>query len=267
MRRGHERVLGQRCGRRTVIARACSLAWASIRLVAPTRAMPTRSLPSRNLAIVQPWFSSPIRFSAGTRTSSKKTSLTSKPPSISSIGRSVTPGESIGKTSIEMPRCFFSAVGSVRHEAEDPVGVLAERRPGLLAVDHPVVAVADGGGAQRGEVGAGVGLGEALAPPDVEVRRLGQEALLLLLVAEGGDDRADHAGVEGQRLGHVGQLHLLAPDVALQRRPVLAAPLDRPVRHGEPGGVERALASRCTAPWSRAGGPRPCRGSPAAPGW
>ena len=27
----------------------------------------------------------------------------------------MTPGESIGKTSIEMPRCFFSAVGSVRH--------------------------------------------------------------------------------------------------------------------------------------------------------
>ena len=76
--------------------------------------MPTRSLPSRNLAIVQPWFSSPMRFSAGTRTSSKKTSLTSKPPSMSSIGRRVTPGESIGKTSIEMPRCFFSAVGSVR---------------------------------------------------------------------------------------------------------------------------------------------------------
>ena len=55
------------------------------------------------------------RFSAGTRTSSKKTSLTSKPPSSSSIGRSVTPGVSIGKTSSEMPRCFFSALGSVRH--------------------------------------------------------------------------------------------------------------------------------------------------------
>ena len=72
-------------------------------------------------------------------------------------------------------------------QAEDPVGVLAQRGPGLLAVDDPVVAVADGGGAQRGEVGAGVGLGEALAPPDVEVRRLRQEALLLLLGAEGGD--------------------------------------------------------------------------------
>ena len=137
------------------------------------------------------------RFSAGTRTSSKKTSLTSKPPSISSIGRSVTPGVSIGKTSIEMPRCFFSARRVGADQAEDPVGVLAERRPGLLAVDDPVVAVADGGGAQRGQVGAGVGLGEALAPPDVEVRRLRQEALLLLLVAEGREDRADHAGVEG----------------------------------------------------------------------
>src|SRR5690606_31061574 len=42
----------------------------------------------------------------------------------------------------------------------------------------------------------------------------------------------------GQRLGHRGQLHLVEPDVALHRGPVLAAPLDRPVRHGEPVIVE-----------------------------
>ena len=97
-----------------------SLPWAtffssaSARLVAPTGATPTRSLPRRNLAIVQPWFSSPTRFSPGTRTSSKNTSLTSKPPSMSSIGRSVTPSASIGTRIIEMPACFLGASGSVR---------------------------------------------------------------------------------------------------------------------------------------------------------
>ena len=44
------------------------------------------------------------------------------------------------------------------------VGDVAVRRPDLLAVDDVIVAVAHGAGAQRGEVGAGVGLGEALAP-------------------------------------------------------------------------------------------------------
>ena len=66
------------------------------------------------MAIVQPWFSSPTRFSPGTRTSSKNTSLTSKPPSISSIGRTVTPSVSIGTRIIEMPCCFLGASGSVR---------------------------------------------------------------------------------------------------------------------------------------------------------
>ena len=84
-------------------------------------------------------------------------------------------------------------------QVEDPVAVLPEGGPGLLAVDDELVAVADRGGAQRGEVGAGVGLGEALAPPDVEVRGLRQEALLLLLRAERRDHRADHRGVERQR--------------------------------------------------------------------
>ena len=141
----------------------------------------------------------------------------------------------------EMPRCFFG-LGVGADQAEDPVAVLAQRRPRLLPVDDELVAVADRGRAQRGEVGAGVGLGEALRPPDVEVRGLRQEALLELLRAERRDHRADHRGVERQRGRHAGALHLLVPDVAAQRRPVLAAPLDRPVRHGEPVRVEHPLA-------------------------
>src|SRR4029077_16112365 len=90
-------------------------------------------------------------------------------------------------------------------------------------------------------VGAGVGLGEALAPPDVEVGGRREEPLLLLLGAEVRDDRADHVGVERQRWRHARELHLLVPDVALQRRPVPAAPLDGPVRHREAGLVEDLL--------------------------
>ena len=42
-----------------------------------------------------------------------------------------------------MPSCFLALrIGA--HQAEDPVGVLRQRRPGLLAVDDVVVAVALG---------------------------------------------------------------------------------------------------------------------------
>ena len=45
-----------------------------------------------------------------------------------------------------------------------------------------------------------------------------------------------HRGVEGQRHRHVGPLHLLVPDVAPQRRPVLATHRG-PVRHNDAGRV------------------------------
>ena len=50
------------------------------------------------------------------------------------------------------------------HEQLAVVGHVGVRRPDLLAGDHVVVAVAHRPGAQRGEVGAGLGLGEPLAP-------------------------------------------------------------------------------------------------------
>ncbi len=69
-----------------------------------------------------------------------------------------------------MPSCFLTLrVGA--HQAEDQVGVLRQRRPGLLAVDDVVVAVALGRGLERGEVGARARLGEALAPPIVDIAR------------------------------------------------------------------------------------------------
>src|SRR5690606_28008211 len=68
---------------------------------------------------------------------------------------------------------------------------------------------------------------------DIEVGGGRQEALLQLFGTELGDDRADHRGVEGQRVGHAGQLHLVLPDMPLHGRPVLAAPFHRPVRYGQ----------------------------------
>ena len=88
------------------------------------------------------------------------------------------------------------------------------------------------------EIGAGAGLGEALAPPVVERCHARQELLLLLRRAEGDDDRPAHRHVEGQRLRHAVVLQLLGVDVVLHRRPIGAAPLLGPMRHGETLGVQ-----------------------------
>ena len=57
-------------------------------------------------------------------------------------------------------------VGVGAGEQEAVVGELGLGGPHLLAVDHPLVAVEHGRGLERREVGAGVGLAEALAPAD-----------------------------------------------------------------------------------------------------
>src|SRR5690606_41994824 len=49
-------------------------------------------------------------------------------------------------------------------QAEHQVGVMPAGQPGLLAVDHPLIAVQARARLQRGQVGAGIGLGEPLAP-------------------------------------------------------------------------------------------------------
>ena len=54
------------------------------------------------------------------------------------------------------------AVGAGQQEA--PVAPVRQRRPHLLPVDHPLVAVEDGPGRDVGQVRPGVGLGVALAP-------------------------------------------------------------------------------------------------------
>ena len=58
-------------------------------------------------------------------------------------------------------------LGNVRvgtREQDRPVRDVGEAGPHLLAVDHPLLAVPCGRGAQIGQIGAGVGLAEQLAP-------------------------------------------------------------------------------------------------------
>ena len=81
----------------------------------------------------------------------------------------------------------FGAVGFGAHQQDAPVGLVAPARPHLLAGHHVVVAVADRPGLQRGEVGAGVRLGEPLAPHR-PADDSGQETGLLL-VGPGVEDR------------------------------------------------------------------------------
>ncbi len=72
-----------------------------------------RSNPSSAFATRHPSLTSPTTWSRGVRASVKNTSLNSESPVIIRIGRTSTPGWSIGTSRKLMPRCL-GAAGSVR---------------------------------------------------------------------------------------------------------------------------------------------------------
>jgi len=103
------------------------------------------------------------------------------------------------------------------------------RRPHLLTVDHPLVAVEDRRRLQARQVGAGVGLAEPLAPAHLATQDLGKELALLLLAPPLQDRRADervaeevgpHRGLDpGELLGEHDALHRAQPLAAVLLRP------------------------------------------------
>jgi hypothetical protein len=127
---------------------------------------------------------------------------------------------------------FGGGVGA--HHQFAPVGGPAVAGPDLLTGYHEAIAIEGGFGAEGGEVGAGVGLGEALAPDLRATEDFGEIALLLGFAAEGdqgGTDQfeAQDAG-QGRRsdAGHLfgedGLLHEGGPAPAVLLGPGEAGP-------------------------------------------
>ena len=115
------------------------------------------------------------------------------------------------------------AFGAGAHQAKNPVAVLAQRGPGLLAVDDVVIALALGLAFDGGQVRAGTRLAVALAPPDLATGNAGQKALLLLGVAKGHDDRRHHHRPEGHHARRAGQGAFFFKQMLLHRVPARAA--------------------------------------------
>ena len=161
-----------------------------------------RSLASVVLATRQPSCSGPMRFSTGTSTSSRKTSLNSLSPVIWRSGRTSTPFAVIGIASIEIP-VVRRRVGVGAHRARCPSSAKRRvRRPHLLTGHDVDAAALLGARREAGEVAARVGLAEQLAPDVVagEDPRHPPPALLLGAVRhQRRPDEADAGASEERR--------------------------------------------------------------------
>ena len=137
---------------------------------------------------------------------------------------------------------------------------VGERRPDLLPVHDVGVAAPLGAGARGREVGAGIGLREALAPDLLGREDLREMRLLLLVAAVGHDRRACHAEPDHADVARgVRPRHLLVEDRLEAVGRARAAELLRPgqagvarvVEHPAPLAAERvveALGAAAAAP-------------------
>ena len=133
-------------------------------------------------------------------------------------------------------------VGVGAREQEAPVGDVGVAGPDLVAVDHVLVAVARRGGAQRREVGSGVGLAEALAPALAPADQAGQEALLDRLAAVRRDPLHEVAEARARRRAGGGEL--LVEDDVEDRGQVVTAEAGGPARARR----SRRRRARCATP-------------------
>ena len=154
-----------------------------------------------------------------------------------------------------MPSCF-AASESVRTRMNIQSALSAYDVQTFWPFSDEVVAVADGLGLQAREVGAGAGLGVALAPADLAADDRRQVLALQLLAALLEEERADHREAEAdERRAEAELRHLLGEHLRLRLREPAAAVLARPrrrrpaaLRHdGEPalhvGGIRALLAA------------------------
>jgi len=130
-------------------------------------------------------------------------------------------------------------VGS--HDAEDPISPRSSRAPGLLPVDHPVVAIEQGPRVDSGQITAGLWLRPALGPDVDAGSHAGQKVILLLLRAEvedGGGKEADAVGTYSA--GNPRQPVFLLVYEPLHQVAIASAVGDRP-RGDRPSAVEKCL--------------------------
>src|SRR5580692_3514172 len=137
-------------------------------------------------------------------------------------------------------------LGHVRVGAREqqPVGgELGVGGPHLLAGQAPAaVVLLARARLHGGEVGAGGGLGEELAPDLVAVEQRGEVAGLLLLGAVGDDRGPEHADADGvEDAWHFGAADLLVADDLLDRAEALPAVFLGPGDAGEPALGKLAL--------------------------
>ena len=186
-----------------------------------------------------------------------KTSLNSPSPVIWTSGRTCDPvllhvHQEVGEALV------LGGVGVGAGDEHAPLRELGEGRPDLLPGDDPFVAVLDRAGLQRGEVGAGLGLGEALAPDLLGGEDRLQVALLLLVGAVGDDHRAAHRQAED-----VGRA-AAPPGAPPRRRRSPARSASRRGRRTPSARRSRPSRPRAACAATRGGRPSPRRGRPPA---
>ena len=173
-----------------------------------------RSPDSVALATFQPSPTSPTRWASGTRTAVEEHLV-----EVDLAGDvAQRPHLDAGLVEVDEEVGDALALGDVgvgAGEAHAEVGDVGPGGPHLLAGEHPLVAVALGPRGERGEVGAGAGLAEELAPPLLVAHDRRQEAQPLLLGAVGEQrgrgqveaERVEPAEVVGPQLGVDGARH------------------------------------------------------------
>ena len=125
-------------------------------------------------------------------------------------------------------------VGVGAYESEDHVGPVGHRCPNLLPIHDVVVAVAHRACLEAGKIGAGTGLGVALAPPRVVPDDAAKILVLLIGRAEGVDHGTGHGRAERDERRRAGAAQLLLEGKELLRLPAEPTVFLRPLASQPP---------------------------------
>ena len=120
-------------------------------------------------------------------------------------------------------------IGVRSDQAKYPVGILTERRPGLGAVDNPMVTGQVSFCFQRGKIGSGTRFGIALGPPGIACKNVGEKPLLLRFAAKGVNNRPNHVEPKWNDDRRVGAGFFARIDVLLHGRPACSTVLNGPI--------------------------------------